>query len=119
MAAPRQQGDGLLQPGPLDHHRGSCGVYRRLGVWSVDGSPPRKATELLGRAVRIAEADLLRDGEKEDPEADPPRYKTSKERSDAVFKAVDELSSQYGSSDASKRGVLLKAGQLYDQGKVC
>lgn len=76
-----------------------------------------KATDLLGRVVRIAEADLLRDGEKEDPETDTPRYKTSKERSDAVFKAVDELSSQYGSSDASKRGVLLKAGQLYDQGK--
>lgn len=76
-----------------------------------------KATEVLGRAVRTAEADLLRDGEKEDPEADPPRYKTAKERSDAVFKVVDELASQYGSSDAAKRGSLLKAGLLYDGGK--
>ena len=76
-----------------------------------------KATELLGKAIRTAEADLLRDGEKEDPEADPPRYKTTKDRSEAVFKAVDALAGQYGSSDAAKRGLLLKAGLLFDQGK--
>jgi len=86
-----------------------------IGQWME--ARREKATELLGKAIHIAEADLLREGEKEDPEADPPRYKTAKERSDAVFKAVDALSQQYGSSDAAKRGALLKAGLLYDQGK--
>lgn len=76
-----------------------------------------KATELLGKAIRIADADLLRDGEKEDPEADPPRFKTAKERNDAVLKALDELEQQYSSSDAAKRGALMRAGVLFDQGK--
>lgn len=86
-----------------------------IGQWME--ARREKATELLGKAIQTAEADLLREGEKEDPEADPPRFKTSKERSDAVFKAVDALAQQYSGSDASKRGALLKAGLLYDQGK--
>ena len=32
-----------------------------------------KATELLGKAIRIAEADLLRESEKADADSDPPR----------------------------------------------
>lgn len=96
------------------------GLFAFTVAWGVGQwmeARREKATELLGRAIRTAEADLLRDGEKEDPEADPPRYKTAKERSDAVFKAVDELAAQYGSSDAAKRGALVKAGLLYDQSK--
>lgn len=76
-----------------------------------------KATEVLGRAIRIGEADLLRDTEKPDADADPPRFKTAQERTDAVVKVLDELDKEYGSSDAARRGSLLRAGMLYDQGK--
>lgn len=76
-----------------------------------------KATELLGRALRIAEADLLRDKETADADADPPRYKTAKERTDAVLKALDELDHEYGSSEAARRGALVRAGILYDAGR--
>lgn len=76
-----------------------------------------KATELLGKAIRIAEADLLRESEKADTDSDPPRFKTAKERTDAVLKALDELDHEYGSSDAANRGALVRAGALYDQGR--
>lgn len=76
-----------------------------------------KATEMLGKAIRTAEADLLRDTDKPDPDSDPPRYKTAKERTDAVLKALDELDHEYGSSDAARRGGLVRAGALYDQGR--
>lgn len=76
-----------------------------------------KATELLGRAILIAEADLLRDSEKADPDSDPPRFKTAQERTAAVLKALDELDKEYGSSDAAQRGGLVRAGLLYDEGR--
>lgn len=76
-----------------------------------------KATDMLGRVLRLAEADLLRDGEKADEDSDTPRYKTAAERTAAVQKALDDLDKEYGGSDAARRGMLVRAGQLYDQGK--
>jgi len=86
-----------------------------VGQWME--SRREKATDILGRAIRIGEADLLRDTEKSDADADPPRFKTVQERADAVQKALDDLDREYGSSDAARRGSLLRAGIFYDQGK--
>jgi predicted negative regulator of RcsB-dependent stress response len=87
-----------------------------VGQWME--SRREHATEVLGRAIRIAEADLLRDSEKADPDADPPRYKTAQERTDAVLKVLQELDQKYSGSDAAHRGDLVRAGVYYDQGKI-
>jgi tetratricopeptide (TPR) repeat protein len=76
-----------------------------------------KATELLGHALRIADAELLRDNETADTDSDVPRFKTAKERTAAELKALDELDHDYGSSEAARRGSLLRAGLLYDEGR--
>ncbi len=76
-----------------------------------------KATDMLGQALRIAEADLLRDGEKSDADSDPPRFKTAEERTAAEIKALDELDHTYGGSEAARRGSLVRAGIFYDQGR--
>jgi predicted negative regulator of RcsB-dependent stress response len=91
-------------------------------VW-LEGRKER-ATEQLGRSIRIAEAELLpavdKDKDKDaDSEIDSeiPRFKTAKERDDAVLQSVTELDKTYGSTPAALRASLLRAGVLYDQAK--
>jgi tetratricopeptide (TPR) repeat protein len=76
-----------------------------------------KATELLGKSIQIASAELLRDAEKPDDDSDVPRFKTTNERRDAVLKSLDELERDYSGSDAARRGTLIRAGLLYDQAR--
>ena len=101
-----------------------------IGAWAgsvwLEGRKER-ATEQLGRTIRIAEAELLpavdkdkdkdKDKDPEEIDSEVPRYKTAKERNDAVLQAVGELDKAYGSTPAAIRGSLLRAGVLYDQGK--
>lgn len=76
------------------------------------------ATDQLGRAMRIAEAELLTDKDKDaEPSEDTPRFKTSKERIEAALGAIDQLSKDYGSTPAALRAKLVRAGLLYDQGR--
>lgn len=89
--------------------------------WGVSGyleGRKERATEQLGRAMRIAEAELLTDKDKDvEPSEDTPRFKTSKERIEAAIGAVDQLAKEYGSTPAALRAKLVRAGLLYDQGR--
>lgn len=81
-----------------------------------------RATDQLGRAIKIAQAELLpADDKGKDAESDAdseiPRFKTSPERGQAVLQAVTELDKTYGSTPAAQRAILLRAGVLYDQGQ--
>lgn len=96
-----------------------------VGGWGVavwrEGRRER-ATEQLGRAIRIAEAELLPAVEKDkdkdaEEDSDIPRFKTAKERNAAVVQAVDELDKSFGSTPAAQRAIILRAGALYDEGK--
>jgi tetratricopeptide (TPR) repeat protein len=93
-----------------------------LSVW-MEGRKER-ATEQLGRSIRIAEAELLPAVEKEkekdaEPEVDSevPRFKTAKERGEAVLQAISDLDKNFGSTPAALRATLLQGAMLYDQGK--
>jgi len=99
-----------------------------IGGWGVsvwmEGRKER-ATEQLGRAIRIGEAELLpaTDKNPKDKEADPevdsevPRFKTAKERGEAELQAITELGKDFGSTPAALRATLLQGAVLYDQGK--
>lgn len=77
-----------------------------------------KATEKLARAMRIAEAPLLSDKDKDAPQSDEvPRFKTAQERSAETLKVLAELDKEYGSSPAALRAALVRAGVAYDQGQ--
>lgn len=86
-----------------------------VGKWME--SRREKATEALGKVLRTAEAPLLTGDQTADADEDPPRFKTEAERTAAVVKLLDGLDKDYGSSDAARRGALLRAGILYDQAK--
>lgn len=75
------------------------------------------ATDLLGKAIKVSEAELLKEGEQPDSDAEVPRFKTAAERADATMKALDELDGKYGSSAPALRGVLLRAGVHYDMAR--
>lgn len=97
-----------------------AGVSWGVSQW-LEGRRER-ATEALGRAVRINEAELLSDKDKDkdkdlDLESEIPRFKTANERAEATLKALDELDKSYGSSAAAQRGVLVRAGVQYDLGR--
>ncbi len=78
----------------------------------------QEATAAMGRAVRLALADLI--SEKSDPaHNDPPaeevpRYKTEKERSEAVIAEVDKLRREHKASAAARESLLTKARALHD-----
>lgn len=76
-----------------------------------------KATALLSRALRVYGADLLPEKDAPPVDEETPRFKTVKERADAALQALDKLDQEYGSSDAATRGLLLRAGIHYDQGR--
>lgn len=94
-----------------------------LAGWGVSNwleARRERATEQLGRAMRIAEAELLTDKDKDkdaEPSEDTPRFKTAKERAEAAISAVDQLQKDYGSTPAALRAKLVRAGLLYDQGR--
>ena len=100
-----------------------------IGAWGasvwLEGRRER-ATEQLGRSIRIAESELLppvdkdKDKAKEaEPEIDSeiPRFKTDKERNEAVLQSLNELDKTYGSTSAAVRASLIRAGVLFDDGK--
>lgn len=95
-----------------------------VSTW-MEGRKER-ATEQLGRSIKIGEAELLpavdkdKDKDKEaDTEVDSevPRFKTATERSAAVLEAITELDKTYSGTPAALRANLLRGGVLYDQGK--
>lgn len=87
------------------------------GVSEINSSRHEKATALLSSALRIYQAELLT-GDKTPGDSDEtPRFKTAKERADATLAALDKLDQEYKSSSAAQRGVLLRAGVHYDQGR--
>ena len=95
------------------------------GVWTIDHfvtASHEESAEELGRALRIAEAELLTDADKDkdkDKDKDAiPRFKTIQERSDAAVAALDKLDKDHGSSSSAKRGAMLRAGLLFDAGKL-
>lgn len=77
-----------------------------------------KSARLFGKALRIADAELLKETDKDSDQSDEiPRFKTAAERSDAVLKTASELEQQFGNTPAALRGQLMvRAGVLYDQG---
>ena len=92
-----------------------------VGGWLIsqylDGRKER-STEKLAQAMKIAEANLISDQEKDvEQNEEVPRFKTSKERQDGVLKVLGELDKDFASTLAALRAVLLKAGVAYDQGK--
>lgn len=103
-----------------------AGLVIAVGAWGTSlwlEGRKEKATEQLGEAVKIAEAELLpKDGkDAKDPKAQPgeedtdvPRYKTAAERAEAALKSLDELDKKYGSTPAAMRGLLVRAGLLFD-----
>ena len=76
------------------------------------------ATEMLGRVQRIHEADLLGETEKPKADDDVPRFKTAKERNEAVLAELDKLSKAHGSSGAAREARALRASVLFDLGKT-
>lgn len=92
-----------------------------IGGWALSNwmeGRKERSTELLGKALRIADAELLKETDKDSDQSDEiPRFKTAAERSEAVLKTASELEQQFGNTPAALRGQLVRAGVLYDQGK--
>jgi hypothetical protein len=95
---------------------GAIGVV--AAVWGFQHFSEGKrqdATERFAEAARIAEADLLAEGDKVDPIEDPtPRFKTEKERAEAAVAKIDELLKLRGATDAAHKARLFRAGLLFD-----
>ncbi len=96
-------------------------IVALVGGWAIsqylDGRKER-STEKLGQAMKIAEANLITEQEKDVEQSEEvPRFKTGKERQDGVLKVVGELDKDYSSTPAALRAVLVKAGIAFDQGK--
>ena len=83
----------------------------------LDGRKER-STEALGRALRISEAPLITEQEKDVEQSDEvPRFKTNKERQDSALKVLGDLDKDYASTPAALRATLVKASLAYDQGR--
>ncbi len=77
-----------------------------------------QSTEALGRAMRIAEANLITEQEKDVEQSEEvPRFKTAKERTESALKVVADLDKDFSSTPAALRSALVKASLYYDQGK--
>ena len=77
-----------------------------------------QSTEALGRAMRIAEANLITEQEKDVEQSEEvPRFKTAKERTESALKVVADLDKDFSSTPAALRSALVKASLFYDQGK--
>ncbi len=77
-----------------------------------------QSTEALGRAMRIAEANLITEQEKDVEQSEEvPRFKTAKERTESALKVVADLDKDFSSTPAALRAALVKASLFYDQGK--
>lgn len=87
------------------------------GVKSMLASRKEKAAEQLSKAVKIAQAELLRDTESSSPDNELPRFKTEKERAEAAIKALDKLRADHGGSEAADHAALVRASILMQQGK--
>lgn len=78
------------------------------------------AAEAFGHAVKLYDAELLTGNlpaPKTDEENPIPRYKTEKERADAVLAELDALEKKWGSTDVAKNALIFRAGIQYDLGK--
>ena len=72
----------------------------------LDGRKER-STEALGRALRISEAPLITEQEKDVEQSDEvPRFKTNKERQDSALKVLGDLDKDYASTPAALRATL-------------
>jgi tetratricopeptide (TPR) repeat protein len=81
----------------------------------------QNATEMLGRVLRVYQAELLaEDAKPEDTkpkEGDVPRFKTPKERAEAALAEFDKMVKEVGSSGAAEPAQLVRAGALFDLGR--
>jgi tetratricopeptide (TPR) repeat protein len=92
-------------------------------VWGVMSWMERKsqaATEALGHAVRVYEAELQTGDEpaKTDEENAVPRFKTAKERADAALQELDAFDKKYGRSTTADEARLFRAGIYYDLARL-
>jgi predicted negative regulator of RcsB-dependent stress response len=97
------------------------GMVVLIAGWTIDyltSSGRQDATETFGRATRIAEAELITDGNPAKPDVDKvPRFKTEKDRAEAAIAEIDKLEKEHGSSEVARRAQLFKAGLMYDLGR--
>jgi tetratricopeptide (TPR) repeat protein len=94
-----------------------------LSIWSsMRDRKAGEATAELAKVLDVATASVDEAGPEIDP-SDPtagPRaakFKTFKDRSEAVLAAHKALESSFGSSTVTERAALVQAGALYDLGK--
>lgn len=87
------------------------------GVKSMLASRKEKAAEQLSKALKISQAELLRETESSSPDDELPRFKTEKERADAALKALEKLRADHGGSEAAERAALVRGSILMQQGK--
>jgi hypothetical protein len=78
----------------------------------------QESTEMLGRVLKIHEAELLGDSEKAKADDELPRFKTAKERNEAILTELDKLAKAHPSSGAAREARVLRAGVLFDLGRV-
>jgi predicted negative regulator of RcsB-dependent stress response len=97
-------------------------------VWTTDRFyvvRKQNSTEMLGRVLRIYQAELLapeanaeaKPEEAKPKDADVPRFKTAKERAEATLAELDKLVKEVGSSSAAESAQLVRAGALFDVGR--
>jgi tetratricopeptide (TPR) repeat protein len=80
------------------------------------------ATAELAKVLDAATGSVDEAGPELDPsnpmaEPEPGKFKTFKDRDEAVLAAGKALDASYGSSSVAERGALVEAGALYDLGK--
>jgi hypothetical protein len=94
------------------------GLVVVIAAWGFDHFASGKrqdATDAFGRAVRIAEGELITDENPAKPDTDKvARFKTEKDRSEAVLAELDKIDQ---GSDVALRSQLFRAGVLYDLGR--
>jgi len=92
-----------------------------VAAWAISqylDKRKEQSTESLGRALKIAEANLIAETEKDVEQSEEvPRFKTAKERTDSAMKVLGDLDKDFSSTPAALRAVLVKASLAYDQGR--
>lgn len=96
-------------------------------IWTTDRFfvvRKQNATEMLGRVLRVYQAELLAEETKPEEakpkdakDADVPRFKTAKERAEAALAEIDKLNKEAGSASAAESAQLVRAGALFDLGR--
>jgi predicted negative regulator of RcsB-dependent stress response len=95
-----------------------------VAVWAVLGWMERKAQSAdaaLAASLRLQAAELLPADSKTTPkpkEGEAPRFKTDKERDEALLASLDAFDKAYAGAQVAPSSQWLRAGALYRQGKL-